>query len=193
MRRLVPLALVVLAAAGCGGGGGGEPLSLAGAQIDPPSGAPDFALVDQDGRRVTVSGQRGHWLVITFLYTHCPDVCPLIAANLNRAIATPAGRRAGLRVLAVSVDPARDTPAAVRRYARDHRLRPAFHYLIGSRAQLRRVWADYHVAARPGPSDTVAHSSFELLVDPDGQLRLLYDARITTAELAGDLATLEAA
>jgi protein SCO1 len=184
------LALAVLLLAGCGGGSKAQ--KLAGIAVDPPVRAPNFALEDQSGRTVTVAAQRGHWLVVTFLYTHCPDVCPLIAAHLNRAIDAPAGRRAELHVIAVSVDPARDTLAAVRRYAVTHRLAPSFRWAIGSRAQLARVWHDYHVAAQPGPKGTVTHSTFEILVDPQGRERAIYDSSITTDQLTGDLAKLGA-
>jgi protein SCO1/2 len=188
VRRAALAVLLGLALAGCGGSA--APVQLDGAEIDPQAPAPDFRLADQSGRRVTVAGQRGHWLVVTFLYTRCPDVCPLIAANLNGALRSAAGRRAGLRVFAVSVDPRRDTPAAVRAYVAEHRLVPAFHYLSGSAAELRPVWRAYHVAARPGPSGTVAHSSFELLVDPQGRLRVLYDATVKTAQVVHDLEAL---
>jgi protein SCO1 len=154
--------------------------------------APNFALRDQDARTVTMAGERGRWVVVTFLYTHCPDVCPLIAANLNGALRSPVGRRAGLRVLAVSVDPARDTPAAIRHYVAEHRLVGAFRYLIGSRGRLARVWHAYYVAALPGPRGTVTHSTVEFLVDPQGRERLLYDKTITTAELVHDLRALTA-
>lgn len=184
------LALAVLLLAGCGGGSKAQ--KLAGIAVDPQVRAPNFALEDQSGRTVTVAAQRGHWLVVTFLYTHCPDVCPLIAAHLNRAIDAPAGRRAELRVIAVSVDPARDTLAAVRRYAVTHRLAPSFRWAIGSRAQLARVWHAYHVAAQPGPKGTVTHSTFEILVDPQGRERAIYDSSITTDQLTGDLAKLGA-
>ena len=106
--------------------------------------------------------------------------------------ATPAGRRAHLHVLAVSVDPARDTPGAVRTYAREHRLVPAFSYLIGTRPQLQRVWSAYHVAVQPGLRGSVSHSSFEMLVDPKGMMRLIYDATVKASDVSGDLAKLGA-
>jgi protein SCO1 len=188
VKRALLLAVLVLA--GCGGSKAAP--KLAGVVVDPPVRAPGFALEDQTGRTVTVAAQRGHWLVVTFLYTNCPDVCPLIAAHLNRAIGAPAGKRAGLHVIAVSVDPARDTLAAVRRYAVTHRLVPAFRWAIGSRAQLERVWRAYHVAAQPGPHGTITHSTFEILVDPQGKERAIYDSSITTDQLTGDLTKLGA-
>jgi protein SCO1 len=183
MKRFA-LLLVVVAAAGCGGS---KPPRLAGTAIAPPVSAPDFSLDDQSGRPVTVAGQRGHWLVVTFLYTHCPDVCPLIAVQLDRAIRTPVGARADLHVIAVSVDPERDTLAAVRRYVAVRRLAPSFRYAIGSRATLARVWHAYHVAAQPGPRGTVTHSTFEILIDPKGEERAVYDSSIKAGELTGDL------
>jgi len=189
MRRAVGVLALAVCCAGCGGAA--KP-ALRGTELTPPASAPNFALRDQDGRTVTLASQRGHWAVVTFLYTQCPDVCPLIAASLNGALKTAPGRTAGLRVLAVSVDPVRDTQAAVRRYAAVHRLAPAFHFLIGSSSQLEHVWAAYHVAAQPGPRGTVTHSTFAILIDPQGRERLLYDATITTGDLVHDLTALHA-
>ena len=68
---------------------------------------------------VRMSSQRGRFTLVTFLYTNCPDVCPLIAEHLNTALRR-LGERADTRVLAVSVDPKGDTPAAVRQFRRRH-------------------------------------------------------------------------
>lgn len=187
MRHAAIALVLVACCAGCGGTA--KPV-FNGAQLTPPAAAPNFALHDQNGRRVTVAGERGHWTIVTFLYTKCPDVCPLIAASLNGALHSEAGKTAGLRVLAVSVDPARDTQAAVHQYAITHRLAPAFHFLTGTSPQLERVWSAYHVAAQPGPRGSVTHSTFEILIDPQGNERLIYDATITTADLVGDLSKL---
>ena len=185
VRRVAIAIVLVVCCAGCGGAA--KPVFRGSALTTPPP-APNFSLHDQSGHLVTLAGQRGHWTIVTFLYTQCPDVCPLIAANLNGALK----RDSALRVLAVSVDPKRDTPAAVRRYVVDHRLAPAFHYLIGSSSELARVWASYHVAALPGPKGTITHSTFEILIDPQGKERLLYDATITTDDLVHDLTALHA-
>jgi protein SCO1/2 len=182
---LLPLALL----AGCGGKSAAP--SFRGTVLSPPPVAPKFTLVDDAGRPVSLSADRGRYVVVTFLYTHCPDVCPVIAGNLNRVLATPTARQARLRVIAVSVDPKRDTPAAVRRYVAVHRLRPAFSYLIGDQARLSRVWRAYHVAATPLHGGTIAHSTFEILVDPKGRERVVYDAGAKPADFVHDLALLE--
>ncbi len=190
MRRAVALAALVVCCAGCGGGKTAAP-AFRGTDLSPAQAAPGFTLTDQAGRRVSLASQRGHYVVVTFLYTHCPDVCPVIAGNLNRLLGTATAHRGGLRVLAVSVDPAGDTPAAVHRFVREHGLVPAFRYLTGSRAQLAPVWHGYHIAATPLQNGTVAHSTFEILVDPQGKERVIYDAQATPADFVHDLVLLE--
>jgi protein SCO1/2 len=191
VRRSVALLALLVLAAGCGGSGSKQTAvshppaatTAGGAVIASKPLAPAIALHDANGRLVRLSDFRGSWVTVAFLYTHCPDVCPLITENLNGALR---GAR-DLRVVAVSVDPKGDTPAAVRAFARSHHLTPAFHYLIGTRAQLRPVWRAWHVATVPGPGETVGHSSFEVLVDPRGRERVYYDAQVRTKDVLEDL------
>jgi len=159
--------------------------------MEPPLPAHDFALRDQDGKLVRLSALAGKYRIVTFLYTSCPDVCPLIASNLNLALRklTPA-ERAQVRVLAISVDPKGDTPAAVRRYVKAHRLLPQFRYLTGTHAQLAPVWRGWHVAVTPGKLDTVDHSAYEMLVDPQGKGRVVYDAGVQWDDVLHDLRVL---
>jgi protein SCO1 len=194
VRSAAVLLLVVasVAAAGCGGGvgGGDDAEQFRGLVLEDRPVAPNFRLRDQDGRLVSLADQRGRWVLMTFLYTWCPDVCPVIAGNLNQALRSPAAKQAGLRVLSVSVDPARDTPATARKYARDHRLLPTFRWLLGTREELVRVWDAYDVAVLPGPKNTVSHSAIQLLIDPEGHERLVYDSQVQTADVVADLRTL---
>jgi protein SCO1 len=189
-RSLLALAvLCVLAVAGCGSGQpkiSGPATTTAqpgGAIIQSKPVAPPIALHDDAGRPVSLAEFRGKWVAVASIYTHCPDVCPLISQNLNTALA----KAADLRVVAVSVDPKGDTPAAVRGFIHTHHLASTFHYLIGSKSQLQPVWRAYHVAALPGPAKTVSHSSFEVLVDPQGRERAYYDAQIRAADVLADL------
>jgi protein SCO1/2 len=151
-----------------------------------PAAAPAFLLRDQDGRLTGPSRMRGHWYVVAFLYTHCPDVCPVIASNLGVALR----RLPDLRVLAISVDPKNDTAASVKAFLRAHRLGPRFRYVTGRRAQLAPVWARYHVAAVAGPKPIVSHTAFELLVDPQGRERALYDGQVQASDVVRDVGTL---
>lgn len=197
VRRLT-LALVALLAllvsAGCGGSGSAaqegtspSPSPFAGSELSPPRQTADFALRDQKGKLVRFSSQRGKVVLVTFLYTNCPDVCPLIAENLNGALRELGRDRASVRVLAVSVDPKGDTPAAVRRYARLHRLLPEFHYLIGTREDLEPIWRSYGVSAVARDPELVDHSAYTLLVDRRGLGRAIFDATARSKDVTHDV------
>jgi protein SCO1/2 len=136
---------------------------------------------------IRLDEQRGKVVLITFLYTHCPDVCPLIAANLNAALRTIGAARREVRVLAVSVDPAGDTPTAVRAYEKRLHLEPQFRYLLGTRAELRRVWAAWHVLSVQSKPGVVDHVAYTALVDRTGKMRVLYDSRVHTRQVLHDL------
>ena len=77
----------------------------------PPSPAPDFDLVDQNGNEVNLTQFEGKIVVVTFVYTHCPDVCPAITYQMKR-LADQLGDDYGESVvfLSITVDPERDTP-----------------------------------------------------------------------------------
>jgi protein SCO1/2 len=193
VRRPLAVLVLLLLCAGCGGGTAIEhPAPVyRGSTLSPPIAAKDFSLSDPSGRQVTLAGRRGHYVIVTFLYTQCPDVCPVIAGNLNVALKSAVARRTGLRVLAVSVDPKRDTRAAVRRYVRERGLLPSFRYLTGSRSQLQRVWDAFHIAALAGPKGTVTHTTVEFLVDPRGREVLTYGSDVRAAWVVHDLELLE--
>jgi protein SCO1/2 len=194
LRRIALAVALASLLAGCGGSkstrqsGSG----FAGTEISPPLAAPPFALHDQHGQLVRLSGLRGKDVLVTFLYTHCPDVCPLIATNLNVALRELGPARRDVRVVVVSVDPKGDTPTSVRRFIRAHRLLPQFHYLTGTRTQLAPVWRRYHIAVAGGPEDTVNHSAYTMLVDASGQERVLYDAQVKPAQVVHDVKLLDA-
>ena len=199
MLRALAAVVAVAALAGCGSSAAAPTTApavtapnkqLAGGELSPPRPAPPIALHDAAGRPVTLAGQRGRYVLVTFIYTHCPDVCPLITANLNAALRQLGPRRTDVRVLAVSVDPVGDTPQAVRAYARQKHLLPQFEYLIGSRAELRRVWAAWNVLSVATKPDLVDHVAYTALVDPAGRERVLYDASVHASQVLHDLRVL---
>jgi protein SCO1/2 len=198
IRALAAL-LAIIALAGCGSSAAEQTTvppatapnkHLAGGELSPPRPAPPIALREASGRRVTLAQQRGRFVLVTFIYTHCPDVCPLITANLNAVLRRLGADRTKVRVLAVSVDPVGDTPRAVRAYARRKHLLPQFVYLIGSRTQLRRVWAAWNVLAVQSKPDLVDHVAYTALVDPAGKERALYDASVHASQVIHDLRVL---
>jgi protein SCO1/2 len=186
--------LVLLAgAAGCGDGSApaGDASQLRsrfeGAKLSHPRQTGDFALRDQHGELIRLSALRGKVLLVTFLYTNCPDVCPLMAENLNSSLRALGAERVDVRVLAVSVDPTGDTAAAVRAYSRRHRLLPEFHYLVGTRQELEPVWKEYGVTAVARNPELVDHSAYTLVVDRDGRGRVVFDAAARPREIAHDV------
>ena len=132
---------------------------------------------------------RGKIVLLTFLYVHCTNVCPVIAEQLNQALRElPASSRAQVRVLAVSVDPRGDTPSAVAHFIAVHRLLPQFLYLTGSAATLEKVWAGYHVASTPGPDGSVVgHTAVVLLLNRALQAQAVYDSTVTPQQVLHDL------
>jgi protein SCO1 len=157
-----------------------------------PGGAPaqDFTLRDQDGRMIRLSDQRGKFVLVAFLYTHCTDVCPLIAKYLDGAVRSLGPQASSVRILAVSVDPLGDTPKLVRRYVREHRLGPEFHWLIGTKAELAPVWQNYNVLVEGRPADKVVHAAPVFLIDRTGRPRLFYAPPQRQSAFAHDLRAL---
>jgi len=158
-----------------------------GHELHGPVTAADFALRDQHGLLVRQSAQRGKLVLVTFLYTHCTDICPVIANQLNQALRELYHQRTSVRILAVSVDPKGDTPRAVRKFVRDHRLLPEFHYLVGRPAQLARVWQAYNVQVLQRNPESVGHSGYIYLLDRRGKPRVFYSATATAQQVAHDL------
>lgn len=151
--------------------------------------APAFRLPDASGRRLATADLRGRPYVLTFLYTDCPDVCPLIGQELGQSLRLLGSRRDEVSVLAVSVDPEGDTAAAARAWLRRHRLPRNFHYLIGRERELRPVWDAYFAAPQiPGrPNST--HTASIWLIDADGRIATKYSGGfpVAPADIAHDL------
>jgi len=193
VRRASLLLAFAFVAGGCGTqkaklveGPAPTKTAFAGTRLTPPRPAPPLSLQDASGRRYTLGTRRGHYVLVTFLYTHCPDVCPLIASSLNTVLRT-IGPRANVEVAALSVDPKGDTASSVRAYAKRMHLLPAFHYLIGSRAELRPAWAAWNVKAVNRKPNLVDHINYTALIDRRGRELLLYDAQVSAQDVLHDL------
>jgi protein SCO1/2 len=195
VARLAVALCTVLVLAGCGTSAAKiesppAPTSrFAGSELTPARRAPAISLHDDAGRAVSLADQRGRYVLVTFLYTHCPDVCPLIAENLNSALRRLGADRSRVRVLAVSVDPKGDTAAAVKAYVRRMHLLPQFRYLIGSAPALRKVWKAWQVQAIRAPG-VIEHVTYTALVDPKGSERVLYSSSVRAAQVLHDLRVL---
>jgi protein SCO1/2 len=182
-RLLLASVCLVLVASACGGG-----TKLAGEEGVKHGIAPEISLRDQDGRLVDLGQQRGRVVVLTFLYTNCKDICPVIAGRLNAVLANlPAADRARTRVVAVSVDPRGDTFASVRSYATAKHLLPQFRYLVGSRQELERVWQDYGIVIDPISLDSIDHTGRIIVIDPRGRMRAGFPPTASTTTVLADV------
>jgi protein SCO1/2 len=156
--------------------------------------APDFHLTDQTGQSVSLANLSGKVVVLTFLYTHCPDECPLTAEKLHVASEQLGDSMKDVAYLAVSVDPIGDTPEAVRNFVHLHRLDGQLQYLSGTRDQLAPVWTAYYIAAQDSPattaSGTILHSTRVIVIDKTGHQRVNFDSDFDPADLVADVRVL---
>jgi protein SCO1/2 len=154
--------------------------------------APDFSLTAADGVRVALADLRGKVVVVTFIYASCADTCPMLTAKLvgiQRRLGAAAGRT---RFVALTVDPARDTPGVLGRYAAAHGARPpGWAFLTGTLEEIREVARRYGVYAKTNPGGDVDHTFLTSLVDRDGVLRVQYlGVRFDPAEFLRDVRSL---
>jgi len=169
-----------------------------GAPLTRAEAVPPLALRNYLGTPVDIRSYRGKAVLVTFIYTHCPDVCPLIVSHLHTALTQmPAAERRRLQIIAVSVDPRGDTPATVSRFVTAHEMTGQMQYLIGSASALRHVWADWSIASQAeraaGKPDLVAHSALIYGITAHGKVTVVYPANFTSNEIVHDARVLAAA
>ena len=158
--------------------------------------APDFRLTDQFGHLISLSQFRGKPVVVTFLYTHCPDVCPLTAEKLHTVMQSLGADAQKVGVLAVSVDPKGDTMTAAQQFSQTHKMLNYWHFLVGTHGELAPVWAAYSMYSQPAAVSTpaskgsVSHSSALYVIDKQGHERVFLSDDFTPQELTGDLRVL---
>jgi protein SCO1/2 len=198
MTRLrIPLVALLAAAllAGCGssspskGQAKSDSTQFAGTAAIPRKPAPPLSLQDSLGQSVSLAQFKGKAVLATFIYTHCPDVCPLIVSHLHTAQAELGAKAKQLQIIAVSTDPRGDTPKTVAAFLRAHEMTGRMDYLIGSRKQLGRVWKSWNIVARPAKSgrDLVEHSALIYGIGASGKVTTLYPANFTPAQIVHDV------
>ena len=155
--------------------------------VRPPGIPPaEFRMRDQDGKVATLSEYRGKPVVVTFLYTTCEDTCPLTAQQIRGAL-DELGH--DVPVLAVAVDPPRDTPERARRFLGEQRVAGRMRFLLGPELELRRQWRAYGIQPQ---TDDLEHSAYVVLLDKTGRQRIGWPAGEATPDaIANDLALLE--
>lgn len=152
--------------------------------------APEFALTNQDGKRLALKDLRGKALAITFIYAGCADTCPLLTAKMA-GIQAQLGADFGPKVyfVSITVDAERDTLAVLKRYAERHRANLAgWAFLTGTSAEIREVARRYGIYYKRSPRGDIDHTFLTSIVDQSGILRVQYmGVRFNPDEMLRDL------
>jgi protein SCO1 len=186
-RWLLALAVLLLPAVLAAHETGGEkPLPVIGP-------APSFTLTSQAGKPVALSDLHGKVVAVTFIYTECPDICPMLTQKMVQ-VQDELGPDFGKKVafVSISLDPEHDTPEVLKDYAQFWGAKPeGWSFLTGSLDAVRDVTRRYGVFFTKTEDGSVEHSQLTTLVDADGQMRVQYlGARFDPEEFRRDLMSL---
>lgn len=202
-RILLSLVVIVAIAGGvallASGGGSKRPSApgiqgvasskYSGSLAEPAAPEPPLQLRNYKGERVNIDRYKGKAVLVTFLYTKCPDVCPLIASNIGVALNEMGPAKAAkVQAIAVSVDPRGDTPKAVASFLQRHGVAGRMQYLIGSAHELGQVWKAWGVGAEADAEQPqlVNHSGLVYGISAQGKVTTLYAASFTPKEIVHD-------
>lgn len=149
-----------------------------------------YRLVDQDSSQVSFPGDfSGQIVVLGYIYTHCPDVCPLITANMSN-IQENLEDPSGVHFVGVSFDPERDTPAALTRYMNAFELdSKRFTFLTGDTATVDSLLSAMEIVARKSYPDSsrtenylMQHTNRIAVMDRSGRVRFEYPGSVVPPE-----------
>lgn len=179
--------IVILALAACGRG------EVRPGTSDITGAMPDLALRmtrANDGAPVTADDYRGKVVLLYFGYTHCPDACPTTLANLATVLQKLGSHAKQVRVLFVTVDPARDTPSILKAYVAS--FAPQIDGLRGTDDEVASLARRYRVLYRvtpasPGHHAEVMHASSTFFFDANGRARLVTTSTDDTKSIAADI------
>lgn len=163
--------------------------------LTPVQQAPPLQLKNYLGRPVNIDSYRGKAVLVTFLYTNCPDICPLITSNLRVAQnLMNAKTRANTQIIAVSVDPKGDTPKAVATFLAKHEMTGKMQYLVGSAHELAKVWQAWGVGSERDANQPqfVNHTGLVYGITGTGKRLAFYTPEFRPAEIAHDVPLLAA-
>ena len=150
-----------------------------------------YRLLDSDSAAVTFpEDYKGDISVISFIYTHCPDVCPVITANMTN-IQNQLQDTSGINFIEISFDPERDTPSTLRGYKELYRLNDQFTLLTGDTTTVNDLLERLEIVAMKVSADTVGpdsssyamrHSNTLYLMDENGRILSEYPAHVVPPE-----------
>ena len=154
------------------------------------SALPDFELLDHEGNAVGRDVFQGHWNLVFFGFTHCPDVCPTTLAVLADAKRQMQDRKLAVpRIVLVSVDPERDTPELLGQYV-DY-FGQGNLGLTGDLGEIRKLTTALGIFFQKIPSDgddySVDHSAVVMIINPDGRQHGIFSSPHAAGNFVHDL------
>ncbi len=135
--------------------------------------APEFALTDQNGKRVSLKDYRGKLVLINFIYTNCKGTCPpLILKFKELQLDLKEEFKKQIALISISFDTEKDTPEALKKFAENQKADLSlWTFMTGSQAEIDKVLQDYNVAVRKGPDGEFGHINLVVMIDKDGKMR----------------------
>ncbi|MDA0770791.1 MAG: hypothetical protein BZY79_05780 [SAR202 cluster bacterium Casp-Chloro-G4] len=199
---------------------GGASDDFFGTTLTANAAATPFTLHDQFGNQTSLSDFRGKVVLLTFLYTKCPDVCPITTNQLRETYDSLGETVNDIAIVAVSVDPERDSIAAAMDYSERWKMTDRWSYLVGTEEELAPTWKAYYLdpaslrpsadSESPSAQDStlqanpskagidalvqesylIIHSAPIYLIDRDGIMRVVVTHPFDTADLVHDVKAL---
>jgi cytochrome oxidase Cu insertion factor (SCO1/SenC/PrrC family) len=139
---------------------------------------PDITLLNQYGKPVSLASLKGEPVLVDFIYTTCPTLCPMLTAKFA-SVAKLLGHELGskVRLVSITLDPEHDHPAQLLAYAQSHEANhKGWLFLTGTPGQIERVLALYHIKRQVNPDGSIGHIALGFLLGPDGRQVRQYDA-----------------
>ena len=196
-----------------------ETPEVKGTALSLPRPATPFELENQLGQSISLADHEGKVVLLTFLYTRCPDVCPLVTSQLRDTYQILGSDANDVAFIAVSVDPERDTVEAAYEFSERWGMTASWDFLVGDRNELSGVWSAYYIdpstssdshegedgtpgqhAVQKGPpngliedvteSYLVTHSTPAFLIDGDGIVRIVFTPPFEPEDIAHDIRVL---
>jgi protein SCO1/2 len=164
--------------------------TFAGEVKQPPVAAADFSLTDEAGQPFALSDLRGQWILLAYGYTTCPDVCPATLSALKRVKEQLGPQAADVRVVFVSIDPARDTVPVMENFV--HHFGADFKGLTGAPEAVATAAKAFGAKYEKWDIQTsvgylMKHSAFVYVIDPRFEWRLTFPFGVKPQEMAADL------
>jgi cytochrome oxidase Cu insertion factor (SCO1/SenC/PrrC family)/thiol-disulfide isomerase/thioredoxin len=135
--------------------------------------APDFALTDEFGQRVSLSAYRGRVVILAFNDSQCTTICPLTTTAMVQAQRMLGPAAAQVQLLGIDANPTATSVRDVRAYSEAHGMMHQWHFVTGSADQLKHVWSAYHVGVAI-ESGQIDHTPALFVIDREGRLAKLY-------------------